>query len=145
MFLAAASPLRMCRTNPSARTPSAAGCAVYLNGDIPWTGANDDPGTLLGLTQPFLSYGPTSRFWLTASLVRHLHPRPARPVTLDFSPPLSLALATSPRPSPPIFPTSKPHQPIPHHCRGPPDLALLRPRWTGLSIAAVVGRRLDGL
>lgn len=31
------------------------GLAVYLNGDIPWTGRNARPGRLLGQTRPFLA------------------------------------------------------------------------------------------
>jgi phosphatidylinositol dimannoside acyltransferase len=80
-----------------ARDALRGGCAVYLNGDIPWTGANARPGTLLGLTQPFLSV------WADLAVLAHCPAvfvtcthAPGGRFTLNFSPPLSLAPGDEP-------------------------------------------------
>jgi phosphatidylinositol dimannoside acyltransferase len=80
-----------------ARDALRGGCAVYLNGDIPWTGANARPGTLLGLTQPFLSV------WADLAVLAHCPAvfvtcthAPTGRFTLDFSPHRSLAPGDEP-------------------------------------------------
>jgi phosphatidylinositol dimannoside acyltransferase len=80
-----------------ARDALRGGCAVYLNGDIPWTGANARPGTLLGLTQPFLSVWADLAVLTRcpAIFVTCTH-APTGRFTLDFSPPLSLAPGDEP-------------------------------------------------
>jgi lauroyl/myristoyl acyltransferase len=68
------------------------GLAVYLNGDIPWTGPNARPGTLLGLTRPFLAVW-TDLAVLARSpviFVTCVH-APRGRFAIDFSPPLDLA------------------------------------------------------
>ena len=66
-------------------------------GDIPWTGANARPGTLLGLTQPFLSV------WADLAVLAHCPAlfvtcthAPTGRFTLDFSPLRSLAPGDEP-------------------------------------------------
>jgi phosphatidylinositol dimannoside acyltransferase len=73
------------------------GCAVYLNGDIPWTSPNARPGTLLGLTQPFLA------IWADLAVVARAPAifvtcthSPGGRYSLDFSPPRSLAPGDEP-------------------------------------------------
>ncbi len=68
------------------------GLAVYLNGDIPWTGPNARPGSLLGLTRPFLSVWADLAVLARSPVVfvtcTHA---PAGRFRLNFSAPLNLA------------------------------------------------------
>jgi lauroyl/myristoyl acyltransferase len=73
------------------------GYAVYLNGDIPWTGPNARDGRLLGLTRPFLSVWADLAVLARspAVFVTCTH-APGGRFALEFSPPLDLAPGDEP-------------------------------------------------
>ena len=105
------------------------GLAVYLNGDIPWTGPNTRPGRLLGQPRRVpVGLGRPGRPDPRPGLPRLLHPPPRRPVSPDDrarSDPDSPATSRGRRPLP-LPPRSRDRRP-PRRRRRPPALALLRP------------------
>ncbi len=77
----------MRRADAARRAALRAGRAVYLPGDIPWSGPNTRPGRLLGQTHPLLSVWADLAS-LTKAPVFFLtcHHRPAGRFALTFEP-----------------------------------------------------------
>ena len=91
------------------------GLAVYLNGDIPWTGPNTCTGTLLGRPQRllaiwtelavltgtpvflvFCTHRPAGRFAIEIEAIGHLRPGEEQTAVADYLKQLEARIATSP-------------------------------------------------
>ena len=91
------------------------GLAIYLNGDIPWSGPNTCPGTLLGRPQRllaiwtelavltgapvflvFCTHLPGGRFALEIEAIGHLRPGEEETAVADYLKQLEARIATSP-------------------------------------------------
>jgi phosphatidylinositol dimannoside acyltransferase len=91
------------------------GLAVYLNGDIPWTGANTCPGVFLGRRRRFLAiwtelavltgapvffvfgtHQPGGRFGVDIEPVGHLHPGEEENAVADYLKQLEARIASYP-------------------------------------------------
>ena len=95
-----------------ARSALRDGLAVYLSGDIPWSGPNTRPGRLLGRPQPFLSVwadlAVLTRAPVFFTFCTHL---PGGRYALRSSPWGPSPPATRSRPSPATSPASNPRWP----------------------------------
>jgi phosphatidylinositol dimannoside acyltransferase len=116
------------------------GLAIYLNGDIPWSGPNTCPGTLLGRPQRLLAiwtelavltgapvflvfciHLPGGRFSLEIEEIGRLRPGEEETAVADYLKQLEARIATSPAEAfahllwpcyqSPLPPTPGPHQP----------------------------------
>jgi phosphatidylinositol dimannoside acyltransferase len=98
-----------------ARSALRDGLAIYLNGDIPWSGPNTCPGTLLGRPQRllaiwtelavltgapvflvFCTHLPAGRFSLEIEAIGHLRPGEEETAVADYLKQLEARIATSP-------------------------------------------------
>ena len=98
-----------------ARSALRDGLAIYLNGDIPWSGPNTCPGTLLGRPQRllaiwtelavltgtpvflvFCTHRPAGRFSLEIEALGHLRPGEEETAVADYLKQLEARIATSP-------------------------------------------------
>ena len=88
------------------------GLAVYLSGDIPWSGPNTRPGRLLGRTRPFLSvWADLAVLTRVPVFLLFCTHRPGGRYALTIEPPGPSPPATKSRPSPATSPASNPRSP----------------------------------